>query len=113
MDCPHFETPAVIEDIEKHPNLTFWQSRLNDIDKLIPFVPLEVYLFAKANGYDIVEKTIYNGVSVARTYKGEYKIYIAKKSNIIGYDYIFVKGKEIRFGTEKEYSELLYCFPHK
>ena len=109
-DCPHFNTPAVIEDMEKYPNGTFWENRLNDLDELIPWVPLEVYLFAKAHGYDIVKKTIFNGNSTFRSYLGIYKVYIVRKSNERGYAYILVNDKEIKFYNGK-YSEIESCFP--
>ncbi|MCR5262170.1 MAG: hypothetical protein K6C94_10105 [Candidatus Gastranaerophilales bacterium] len=54
LDCTHVKNPAILEYVAKNPHHTYWQDLLITINENNPFVPLEVYLFAKANGYDII-----------------------------------------------------------
>lgn len=111
--CTHFQNPAVVEYIEKNPKATYWQKIIMTINENTPFIPLEVYLFAKANGYDIIEKTWFDGLDFAKKYQGIYTVYRLKKK-IPTYkgacDYILVNGNVIRFTKGAEFEEIEACF---
>ena len=113
MDCTHFQNPAILEYIEKHPNYSYWQKILMTINENTPFVPLEVYLLAKANGYDIIEKTMFDGIKFTRKYQGIYTVYRLKKKIPTykgGRSYILVNGDVIRFTKDNEFNEIEACF---
>lgn len=111
MDCTHFQNPAILEYIDKHPNYSYWQKILMTINENTPFVPLEVYLFARNNGYDIIEKTMFDGIDFATKYQGIYTVYrLRQKAIPYAFLYILVNGDVIRFTKGTEFEEISACF---
>ncbi|MBQ2644732.1 hypothetical protein IJG14_04065 [bacterium] len=95
----------------KSDKATYWQKIIMTINENTPFIPLEVYLFAKANGYDIIEKTWFDGIEFARKYQGIYTVYRLRRKAIPYLScYILVNGNVIRFTKDDENMEIDACF---